>query len=209
MAKAPKAETEDAAAAPAPAAKSRKTLIIVAAAVLLAAAGAGWMFLGGSSGGDAQARPEAGRKSLGTPVFLPLDPFIVNLQPQTSGQFLQVDVTLRVADSQVVNDLKTLMPEVRDRVLRLLSTKTAQELAAPGGREKLAEAVRIEVTSVIDPDAVPRPAAAPITKLPGEPDLPPEPSADAFPDTTAPASPEQPASEAKVRAVLFTSFIIQ
>ena len=216
MAKAPKAETEEVAAeAPAAAPRSRKKRVIIAAAIVLLAGGAaGWMLLGGKSDGSAQARVEEKKKPVGPPVFLPLEPFIVNLQPQASSQFLQVDVTLRVADQRVVDELKALMPEVRDRVLRLLATKNAQELTAPGGRDKLAEAVRDEVTFVIDPDAVKKPAAPAVTREPAEPELPAEPSADVEEEPAAAgeaAAAETAAAEdeRKIRSVLFTSFIIQ
>lgn len=138
MAKEPKAETEVAAEAPAAAPKSRKKMIIIAAAalVLIGGGAAGWMMMGGKhTDGEAQANADEPKKAArpsGPPVFLPLEPFIVNLQPPTSSQFLQVDVTLRVADAHVVNELKALMPEVRDRLLRLLATKNAPELTAPG-----------------------------------------------------------------------------
>ena len=219
MAKEPKAETEEAAEAPAAAPKSRKKMIIVAAAaiVLIGGGAAGWMLMGGKHGdGEAQARVDEPKRPSGPPVFLPLEPFIVNLQPSASSQFLQVDVTLRVADARVVDELKALMPEVRDRLLRLLATKNAQELTAPGGRDKLAEAMRLEVTHVVDPDSVKKPEPPKVTKeaAEGEPDVPAEPSADVDAEEPTAAeetvAAEEPAAEdMKVRSVLFTSFIIQ
>lgn len=205
MAKKPEAEPAAAAAAPAAAPKSRKKLIIiVGVAVLVIGAAGGWFMMGGKhEGGEAQAKAEESRKAAGPPVFLPLEPFIVNLQPQTSSQFLQADITLRVADQHVVDELKALMPEVRDRVLSLLATKNAPELTAPGGRDKLAEAVRIEVTRIVDPDAIRETPEPKLAKEPAEG----EPAVEAE-AVDAPAE-EAPAEEMKIRSVLFTSFIIQ
>lgn len=217
MAKKPEAEPAAAAEAPAAAPKSRKKLIVITATAVVLAGGAagGWLMTGARHGdGEAQARVEEARKKAGDsgpPVFLPLESFVVNLQPQTSSQFLQVDITLRVADAQVVGAIKTLMPEVRDRVLGLLGTRNAQDLTAPGGREKLAEAVRIEITRVVDPDAVREPAAPKPAKLAKEPAggeeaAPEEPGV----ETEAEATEEEaPAEAPKIRSVLFTSFIIQ
>jgi len=217
MAKEPKAEIEAAAEAPAPAPKSRKKMIIIAAAavVLIGGGAAGWMMMGGKhTDGEAQANADEPRKVArpsGPPVFLPLEPFIVNLQPPASSQFLQVDVTLRVADAHVVDELKALMPEVRDRLLRLLATKNAPELTAPGGRDKLAEAMRMEVTQVIDPEAVKKPEAPKVTReaAEGEPAAPGEPSADVEAEEPAVEEAAAAAEDMKVRSVLFTSFIIQ
>ena len=220
MAKKPEAEPEAVAEAPVAAPKSKKKLIIIAAvAVLLAGGGAAaWFMMGGKhKDGESQAKAEEAKKAAkpaGPPVFLPLESFIVNLQPQTSSQFLQADITLRLADQHVVDEVKALMPEVRDRVLGLLATKNAQELTAPGGRDKLAEAVRMEVTRVVDPDAVRKPEPPKIEKeaAEGEPATPAEPSAEVDEAEAAPEeAPEEPAEavEMKVRGVLFTSFIIQ
>lgn len=212
MAKKPEAEPA-AAAAPAAAPKSRKKLIIITAAavVLIGGAAGGWLMLGGKhNDGEAQARVEEARKKAersGPPVFLPLESFVVNLQPQTSSQFLQVDITLRVEDAHVVDQVKALMPEVRDRVLGLLGTRNAHELTAPGGREKLAEAVRVEIIRVVDPDAVSQPEAPKLAKEPaeGEEAAPAEPAA----ETEAEATGEEAPAAPKIRSVLFTSFIIQ
>lgn len=217
MAKQPEAE---AAETPAAAPKSRKKLIIiiVAAVLVLGGGAAAWMMMGkhkdGAEGADTAAEKKKVAKVEGPPVFLPLESFVVNLQPPTSNQFLQVDITLRLADAHVVDEVKALMPEVRDRVLRLLSTRTAPELTAPGGREKLAEAVRTEVTRVVDPSAI-KPEAKPkvARAADGEPSAEPEePSADTEPaaDSEEPeAEGEAAEEEHKVRSVLFTSFIIQ
>jgi flagellar FliL protein len=213
MAKQPEADAEaPAAAAP----KSRKKLIIIVAAAVLVLGGgaAAWMMMGKHKEGEPAAAEKKVAKAEGPPLFLPLESFVVNLQPPTSNQFLQVDITLRLADAHAVDEVKTLMPEVRDRILRLLATRTAPELVATGGREKLAEAVRLEVTRVVDPAAVKAPPKPAIEKqAEGEP---PEPSAETEPpagepaaEAVAEAAEPAAAEEQKVRAVLFTSFIIQ
>lgn len=217
MAKQPEAEAAEAPAAAAP--KSRKKLIIIVAAavVLLGGGAAGWMMMGKKGGDDAKAEQKKVAKVEGPPVFLPLESFVVNLQPPTSNQFLQVDITLRLADAHVVDEVKALMPEVRDRVLRLLSTRTAPELTAPGGREKLAEAVRTEVTRVVDPAAIKPEAKPEVTKVasdepsaePEEPSADTEPAEESTAESSAEAEVEAAEEENKVRSVLFTSFIIQ
>jgi flagellar FliL protein len=209
MAKQPEAEAE-APAAPAP--KSRKKLIIIIAAAVLVLGGgaAAWMMMGKHKEGEPAAAEKKLAKPEGPPVFLPLESFVVNLQPPTSNQFLQVDITLRLADAHAVDAVKALMPEVRDRILRLLATRTAPELVAAGGREQLADAIRTEVMRVVDPASVKAPARPALEKqADGEPA---EPSAETeapAEEPAAEAAEPEPAGEQKVLAVLFTSFIIQ
>jgi flagellar FliL protein len=204
----------EAPAAATPKSKKKLVIIIVAAVVLVGGAGAGWMLMG-KKDGEAHAKSEDKKvaKAEGPPVFLPLESFVVNLQPPTSNQFFQADITLRVADAHTVDALKALMPEVRDRVLRLLAARTASELVAPGGREKLAEAVRVEVTRLVDPSAVETEKEPAAEKTAADGEAPEEPSADVEAtegeSADAAADAEAAIAERKVRAVLFTSFIIQ
>lgn len=205
----------------------KKLIIIVASAVLLcggASAGAWYMLKGKSPAeGDAHAKPVKEVKHAkkdGPPVFLALESIVVNLRtqaPQANGndQFLQTDMTLRLAGLEVLEDVKLQMPEVRNRVIMLLSTKSAEELLTAEGKAELAESLRKAITAVIDPESVkpPEPAketgADPASEAsPGDEDG--EAAEDAStgePDAEAeaPQSPE----DYKVRSVLFTSFIIQ
>ncbi len=54
-----------------------------------------------------------------------------------------------MADPKVQEKLKQHMPEVRDALLRLLTSKTAEELMTAEGKTALAEEVRKEVNRVI------------------------------------------------------------
>lgn len=67
----------------------------------------------------------------------------------------------------------------------------------------------MEVTYVVDPDAVKKPEAPEVTREApeGEPAAPGEPAADV--EEEEPAAEETAAEDMKVRSVLFTSFIIQ
>src|SRR5437868_2423423 len=86
---------------------SKKLIIIILAVVLLlgaAGGGAAWYFLHGKA--DAEDHDEApvkkgkkGKKQVGPPEYVPIEPFTVNLQPAESGaadQYLQVAFTLEV-----------------------------------------------------------------------------------------------------------------
>jgi flagellar FliL protein len=78
------------------------------------------------------------------PVFVPLDPFVVNLADREADRFAQVGITLEVADAHVGDEIKAYMPAIRNNILLLLSHKTSQELMEPEGKEQLAVDVRRE-----------------------------------------------------------------
>jgi len=186
----------------APQKKGKLIVIIAIVAILLAAAaGAAWFFLG-RSGADEEEQPRASAKP---PVFLPVDQFTVNLQPEDGSQFLQVAMTLKVIDQETAEAIKSLLPEVRSRVLLLLSSKKASHLTSPEGKTKLAAEIIREVeaplpqgkhkaktkkTAKADADA---PKSAKNTK-----------KARAQPEAEA----DEPAPH-RVQAVYFTHFIIQ
>jgi flagellar FliL protein len=137
---APAADSKAAPAADAKAAPKKKRSLPMVLAVLLAlcAAGAGgWHYLRLR---EAQASPSpqaAERKP--EPVFLPLEQFTVNLTTVSIDRFLQIGVTLEVAGADAGERVKKFMPVVRSRILLLLASKTAEDLATPAGKQKLVD----------------------------------------------------------------------
>lgn len=78
------------------------------------------------------------------PVFVPLEPFVVNLADRDADRFAQIGITLEVVDAHVGDEIKAYMPAIRNNVLLLLAHKTSQELMEPEGKEDLAKDVRRE-----------------------------------------------------------------
>ena len=154
-----------AATAPAEAAPKggkKKLIIIIAAVLVLVLGGGGAAFMlmkkkpaeGEDDGGDGHARPKAEAKAADPvkqrpqydpkhpPVFLPLDPFTVNLADKESERYAQIGVTLEIADSKTGEDLKLYMPAIRNNILMVLSQKTAAQLTTREGKEKLARSIQ-------------------------------------------------------------------
>lgn len=144
--------------------KSKKLLIIILAAVLvvvLGGGGAAFMLL--KKGDHAEDDEEAAEETFKTkkkdkkkdahalPVFVNLDPFTVNLVPETGDQYLQVALSLEIEDAQSEPVLKAQMPKIRNNITLLLSAKKASELLPKEGKEHLAETLKDEVNSVFEP----------------------------------------------------------
>lgn len=169
MATAPKAVPKVAAVDDGAGKKSKKTLIIVLVAVLFALAaggGAAWFFLK-KSGGDshgalaAHAPAQAPAYDPGKPpVFLAMESFTVNLAQDGFGdQYLQTQFTLQVPDQAQVELIKLYMPQVRSRILMLLSSKKAAEISTPEGKTKLSEEIIELVRKPFNPQGAPQQVA--------------------------------------------------
>jgi flagellar protein FliL len=127
------------AAAPATPKSSKTLMMIIAAVVVLGlCGGAAWFFTQGLKPDSAKPHKEA---KAAVPVFVPVEPFTVNLQPENGDQYLQVTFTLQVLGLEQVELIKTNMPKVRSRVLLLLSGKRASEIATVEGKQQLAKEI--------------------------------------------------------------------
>jgi flagellar FliL protein len=144
------ATAKAAAAAPAPAAEGKKSrskmLILIGAAVLAAGGGGGaWYFMGHKAGAPEQSA-HARSNVAAPPVFVQMDPFTVNLQADGGEQFLQTAFTLKVGSQADVDAIKLYLPQVRSRVLLLLSGKRAADIATVEGKKKLADEILEQLT---------------------------------------------------------------
>ncbi|MDP1651777.1 MAG: flagellar basal body-associated FliL family protein [Rhodocyclaceae bacterium] len=156
MAKAPpkkedkKAEAEAEAEGEEPQPKKKGKLPLILGLVVLLAAGGGgaWFFMSRDKGTES-APQQTKLQPPKPPVFVPLDAFTVNLSTEQGDQYLQVAATLKVLDQFAADAAKQYMPEVRHKMLVLLSTKKALEITTGEGRERLAEEIRQTANNVL------------------------------------------------------------
>jgi flagellar protein FliL len=167
-----------AAATDAPPAKGKKKLIIiiVAAVLVLAVGGGAAMMMMKKKSADADGEGEdAGPATHATakhdpkavPVFVPLEPFTVNLADREAERYAQVGITLEIVDAHVGDQIKVYMPAIRNHILMAIADRTAAELMDREGKAKLAEQVRRDTSRVLgvevdadEPEAEDKPAKA-------------------------------------------------
>ncbi|WP_036303465.1 flagellar basal body-associated protein FliL [Methylotenera sp. L2L1] len=150
MAQDPKQQSEEAAPA------SKKKLIIIIAAIVLAVGGGGaaWFFTQQKSH---DKKEEVKKEEPATaPVFLTLDTFTVNLQPDPDEKFLQVDISLQVASPEAAEAIKLHMPAVKNRLLLLLTSKSAAEISTVEGKQELSNEIIEEVKKPFSPNTKPQ-----------------------------------------------------
>jgi flagellar FliL protein len=144
----------EAAAAPAGGGKKKLIMILVIVLVIVLAGGVGAVMLlkkkAPADGEDGEAEDgteqvEVAHKNPGTPpVFLPVDPFTVNLSDKDVDRYAQVAVTLEVVDQKTADLLKSYMPAIRSGVLMVLSHKSATQLLSKEGKERLQKEIQAE-----------------------------------------------------------------
>jgi len=109
---------------------------------------------------EAAAHPEAGAHEDtsadtgylaegGTEVGLmfPLEPFTVNLLSESGRRYLKVEMNLEINGEELSPELEEKKPIFRDIIIRLLSSKSLEEISTIKGKEKLKE----EIVSQINP----------------------------------------------------------
>lgn len=152
--------TATAVAAPPPAKVKKKVIIIVAVAALLVLGGGGGaaaLLLKKNAGAlDAEVDaeedppPAAVRRHGGAmPVFVPLDPFTVNLADRQADRYAQVGVTLEIIDAKTGDEIKTFMPAIRNNVLMAIADRTAADLLGREGKAQLAERIKREASRAL------------------------------------------------------------
>lgn len=142
--------------APVPSGISVKILILVAGAALLLGLGGAALFFkltanhqgasahaessstehGGAAGHDASG----GKEPKSAPAaYFDLDPFIVNLADSPDVRYLKLTVKVELERPEVAGDLSARLPQVRDAVLMLLSSKESAALRSAQGKSQLRE----------------------------------------------------------------------
>jgi len=163
MAQEPVVEEEAAEEAPKKSSK-KKLIIIIASAVLVLSGiggGAAWYFMHKKTDGHKVAKEEKETEAKAEehsvdPVFLKLETFTVNLSPEDGEKYLQVDMTLNAASKEEASYLEVHMPQVRNRVLMLLTSKKASDITSVEGKKLLSQELTEQLNQPYSADGKPK-----------------------------------------------------
>lgn len=196
----------------------KKLFVIIGVVIAIAiAGGAGWYFAKGKNHDSHIEEIKVIPPKV--PIFSPLEPFTVNLKSETSDQYLQIGISMKMFDPEIESKIKLNLPEIRSRILQLLTTKSASELLTAEGKNKLVKEIISLSNAVIGiyevPAKVPAPVQLPATHQAETPGTE-APHDNTGEETHAPAQiaapapmPHAPVEKKGIVDVLFTSFIIQ
>ncbi|MDP2178112.1 MAG: flagellar basal body-associated FliL family protein [Methylicorpusculum sp.] len=146
---------------------SKKLIIIIVILVLLIGGGAGaYFFLMGDSGaeteesiensdnkaekeGKADDEVDSAGVKLESLYYDMSKPLIVDFPRGSSIRLIQISVSLMVKGQETLDALKKHDPMIRNNLLMLISSQSGEDLASREGKEKLKEAMKLEVGNVL------------------------------------------------------------
>jgi len=134
-------------AAPAPAKGKKLIVLIVIIAVLAIGAAAAFILLSKRHSNADEEEGGSSKAAVTVPTFLPLDSLVVNLSDPGGDRFVQIGITLELADEKTATTVKQYLPSIRNGILMLVSQRTAEELLEREGKERLAADVLNEVSA--------------------------------------------------------------
>lgn len=144
----------------------KMVIIIVAGTLVLGLGGAFALFklLAGGHGGDDQkteatvakaagqgeTETKHGVGKAGSPgAIYDVDPFIVNLADTPEARYLKLTVKLELENQEVSAELASRIPQLRDTILVLLTSKDAASIRTPQGKFKLRDEITQRVNSLL------------------------------------------------------------
>jgi len=191
--------------------KKKLVLMVAVAALVLGGGGVGALVYmkkqkaaaeaAAAEEGDAvEAAPvkHENKKKGEKPVFVPMDPFVVNLADHDADRYAQIGIVLEVPDEHAGEEIKTYLPAIRNNILLLLAHKSSADLSGGEGKELLARQIRREALKAMGEDVDEDDAAGPA-------------AGGASAAAAVKKKKKKPAAEdnAPIRSVQFSSFIIQ
>jgi flagellar FliL protein len=74
-------------------------------------------------------------------LMFPMDTFTVNLLSDSGRRYLKVQMNLEIAGEELAAELDTKKAVIRDIIIRLLSSKSLDEISTAKGKDKLKEQI--------------------------------------------------------------------
>jgi len=149
----------------------KMVIIIVAGTLVLGTGGAFALFklLAGGHGGDDRKAEESAAKAAGNGetdakasaakhsapgAIYDVDPFIVNLADTPEVRYLKLTVKLELENQEASTELASRIPQLRDTILVLLTSKDAASIRTPQGKFQLRDEITQRVNSLLPKPSV-------------------------------------------------------
>jgi flagellar FliL protein len=84
----------------------------------------------------------------------PMDPFIANLSDEDGHRYVKATLQVEFFDAIVPPEFHRRLPQARDMLLTLLSSKTFADIRTPHGKAMLREEIVNRLNTVMNEDAV-------------------------------------------------------
>lgn len=82
-------------------------------------------------------------------MLYPLDTFTVNLKSDAGRRYLKVTMSLELDDSELSLELDAKSPVLRDRIIRILTSKTLEEISSKKGKQKVSQQIMDTLNAMV------------------------------------------------------------
>ena len=86
--------------------------------------------------------------------MFPLDPFVVNLADGNGKRYLRATVQLELTPEQAAATFEQRLPQIRDVVLTMLSTKTFEDIRSADGKMSLRTEIISRLNELLNNESV-------------------------------------------------------
>ncbi|MDY0123780.1 flagellar basal body-associated protein FliL [Sulfurimonas sp.] len=87
-------------------------------------------------------------------ILYPLDTFTVNLKSDAGRRYLKATLSLELDGKELSIELDNKSPVIRDRIIRILTSKTLEEISSKKGKQKVSEQIVDTLNSMITDGSV-------------------------------------------------------
>lgn len=130
--------------------KSSKALFLVIGIIVVALAGGVGAFMLFSGGKKEKAEVKHEEKKDVKTALVPLDAFVLNLAEQ--GRFLKVTMQFELADDAALPMVNEKVPQLRDAIITLVSSKSSDAVSSPEGKLQLKDELLIRANQSVGKD---------------------------------------------------------
>lgn len=132
--------------------KSNKGLFIVIGIIVVALAGgiAVYSLLFSGKGGESSPETKHELKKDTKTSLIALESFVLNLAEQ--GRFLKVTMQFEIADQANLPTVTDRTPQLRDAIITLMSSKSAEALSSPEGKLQIKDELLLRANQAVGKD---------------------------------------------------------
>ena len=92
---------------------------------------------------------EASAQHQGPSALVSLDPFIINLRDPSGKRYLKIRIDLELSSKEVEVQIKDRMPQIKDGLLILFSSKSYEDIESVEGKLRLRQEIVSRINSLL------------------------------------------------------------
>jgi len=87
-------------------------------------------------------------------ILYPLDTFTVNLKSDAGRRYLKATISLELSGEELSIELDAKAPVIRDRIIRILTSKTLEEISSKKGKQKVSNQIMDTLNAIVSDGTV-------------------------------------------------------